>query len=154
MRAVPLALWLPPPGVLLLHAGLGWGIDQLMPLGGAYPGRELLALLVAMGGALLMLVAGLHMLGRRTTVDPLHPADARTLVTGGIFAFSRNPIYLGDLLILAGWLLWLGNPLGVLALAGFVLWMNRLQIHHEEQALHARFGEAYQQYCLRVRRWL
>ena len=87
-------------------------------------------------------------------VDPLHPADASALVTGGIFAISRNPIYLGDLLILCGWLLWLGNPLGLLVAASFVLWLTLLQIRHEEVALAARFGDDYRTYCRRVRRWL
>ena len=154
MRKVPPALWLPPPAVLLLHGLLAWWLDDGLPMGGDFAGRERLALGVALAGALLMMIAGLAMLRRRTTVDPLHPADASALVTGGIFAISRNPIYLGDLLILCGWLLWLGNPLGLLVAASFVLWLTLLQIRHEEAALVARFGDDYRTYCRRVRRWL
>ncbi len=86
-------------------------------------------------------------------MTPLHPAQASALVTGGIFRVSRNPMYLGLLCwtmalacYLGGLLVWLGP----LLLWG---WLSRWQIVPEERALQERFGDAYADYCRRVRRW-
>ena len=88
-----------------------------------------------------------------TTVTPLHPEQASALVTGGLYRFSRNPMYLGLLCwtmalacYLGGLLVWLGP----LLLWG---WLSRWQIVPEERALRARFGDGYADYCRRVRRW-
>ena len=76
------------------------------------------------------------------------------LVTTGIFAWTRNPMYLGLLCILAGWAVWLGNPFGAGVLAVFVWAITALQIKPEEEVLAANFGAAYAAYCRNVRRWL
>ncbi len=90
----------------------------------------------------------------RTTVDPLHPERASQLVVAGIYRATRNPMYLGFALLLAGAALWSGGWIGWLALALFVAWIDRLQIVPEERALRARFGGDFDDYCRRVRRWL
>jgi protein-S-isoprenylcysteine O-methyltransferase Ste14 len=90
----------------------------------------------------------------QTTINPLRPANASSLVTSGIYRFSRNPMYLGLLLVLIGWALRLSS---LPALAGpliFLLYIRRFQIAPEEEALAARFGKAYSEYTARVRRWL
>ena len=90
----------------------------------------------------------------RTTVNPLRPERAAHLVTSGVFARSRNPIYLGDALILAALALGLGNWLNFLLLPAFVGLIGRFQIAPEERALQRLFGDQYRAYCARVRRWL
>lgn len=90
----------------------------------------------------------------RTTVNPLQPEKASTLVTQGVFQISRNPMYLALLLFLIAWSVWLGNLLALLIALLFVPVLNRLQILPEERALRANFGDAFEQYCQRVRRWL
>jgi protein-S-isoprenylcysteine O-methyltransferase Ste14 len=95
---------------------------------------------------------------RRAAVPPRahhgQPAAASSLVTGGIYRWTRNPMYLGMALALAGWGLYLGN-FGALALVGlFVMYIDRYQIDPEERALTARFGDAFAAYRRRVRRWL
>jgi protein-S-isoprenylcysteine O-methyltransferase Ste14 len=90
----------------------------------------------------------------RTTVNPLKPNEASALVTGGIYRWTRNPMYLGMALVLLGWGLYLGN-FGALVLVGaFVSYIDRLQVDPEESALEARFGDAFAAYRKRVRRWL
>ncbi len=71
-----------------------------------------------------------------------------------MFAISRNPIYLADLLLLAALAVWFGNALNIALLALFVWYINRYQIAPEERALAQLFGEAYAAYRARVRRWL
>lgn len=90
----------------------------------------------------------------RTTVNPMKPDTASALVTGGIYRFTRNPMYLGDVLILLAIVVFFSHPLGLAGVVLFVAWMNLLQIPAEERALRARFGEAYDAYRARVRRWV
>lgn len=88
----------------------------------------------------------------RTTVNPY--AGASELCVDGPFRFSRNPIYLGDWLILVGVALWM-NSLWPLVFAPFIWLLLRYGvIRHEEAHLEAKFGDAYRAYKVRVRRWL
>ncbi len=90
----------------------------------------------------------------RTTIDPVRIDRATSLVTGGIYRITRNPMYVALSLLLAAWATWLG---GVLVWAGpviLVLWLDRFQIRPEERAMAARFGDDYRHYQTQVRRWL
>jgi len=89
-----------------------------------------------------------------TTVDPIKPAAASKIVTYGVYRFSRNPMYVGLLFVLAAWAVWLCNPLAFLFLPAFVIYMNRFQILPEERVLSAKFGSEFNAYMMSVRRWL
>jgi protein-S-isoprenylcysteine O-methyltransferase Ste14 len=89
----------------------------------------------------------------KTSIDPHRPSKVSTLVTGGLYQYSRNPMYLALLLLLLGWGLYLGNAFNTLLAAGFVYYMNTFQIIPEEEVLKDRFGKEYQKYCVLVRRW-
>lgn len=145
----------PPPLVAALVAALMWGVDAAV-VGArvALPLRGWLVTAFVVLALALMLAAVWRMARVRTTVDPFRPERASRLVTGGVFAHSRNPIYIGDVLLLAAWALWLGNVVAAPLPALFVLWMGQLQIPAEEAALRARFGADYERYCARVRRWV
>ena len=129
---------------------LGW---QLWPPG-AHALVWVAALLLATAGAALALAGVWAFAQARTTVNPLAPRRARELVMHGVYRHTRNPMYLGMLLALAGWAVWLGNAAALPVLPAFVLVLNALQIRPEEAALRERFGEAYARYACRVRRWL
>lgn len=145
----------PPPVVAGLVALLMWLTAAALPRARfELPLREAGVVLLVGLGLALMLCAVWAFRQARTTVNPLRPERVTSLVTGGVFAFSRNPIYLGDALLLAAWALWLGNAAALSLLAVFVAWMTLLQIRAEEAALHARFGAAFDDYCRRVRRWI
>lgn len=150
---------LPPPLIDAACAALmAWLAHQLHALQlwpqGAWPLALGAALGVALAGGLIALagVAAFHK--ARTTVNPLAPARASALVTGGVYGITRNPMYLGMLLVLLGWAVWLGNVAALLGPAVSVLVLNQLQIKPEERILRQRFGEAYVRYAARVRRWL
>ncbi|TXX96693.1 isoprenylcysteine carboxylmethyltransferase family protein [Vibrio mimicus] len=89
----------------------------------------------------------------KTTVNPLAPDLAATVVDSGVFALSRNPMYLALLLLLFGLAYWQENALSLVMVGGFMIYMNQYQIEPEERILEAKFGEAYLQYKQRVRRW-
>jgi protein-S-isoprenylcysteine O-methyltransferase Ste14 len=88
----------------------------------------------------------------RTTLDP--HGSVKELVSSGVYRFTRNPIYLGFLLMLIGLPLNSGFYWGVLLTPLFIISMNRLVIEHEEAYLEKKFGETYASYKARVRRWL
>ncbi|WP_428776159.1 methyltransferase family protein [Vibrio sp.] len=90
----------------------------------------------------------------KTTVHPGKPENASTIVSSGIFAYSRNPMYLGLLLLLFGFAYWQQNALSMTVCLLFVGYMNRFQIEPEERILEQYFGEDYLVYKRRVRRWI
>ena len=90
----------------------------------------------------------------KTTVNPLSPDQASALVVSGIYRWTRNPMYLGMLLLLVGWAFILSNWAALVILPLFVIYLNRFQIGPEERALQARFGAEFDNYRRRVRRWL
>ena len=145
----------PPPVVVAIIGVVMWAVDRKLALGNfesALQAPVAGALLIV--GLLLMLAAVVSLGRARTTVNPLRPSRASSLVTRGIFRISRNPIYLGDLLVLTALAVWLGNVVNVVLLVPFVWYINRFQIIPEERALSNLFGESYVAYCSRVRRWL
>jgi protein-S-isoprenylcysteine O-methyltransferase Ste14 len=90
----------------------------------------------------------------KTTVNPMTPDAASSLVVSGIYRYTRNPMYLGFLLILTGWAALLSNMLALAVLPAFVVFMNRFQISPEERVLASLFPVDYAEYRARVRRWL
>jgi len=109
--------------------------------------------LVALGGAVAF--AGvIAFREKRTTVNPLTPGASSLVVSSGVYRVSRNPMYLGFLLALAGWAVYLSNAGAAMLLPVFVAYMTQFQIKPEERALLAKFGPGFAQYLSRVRRWL
>ena len=105
-------------------------------------------------GVVIVLLGAASFRQAKTTVDPRNPNKAEHLVTAGLYQFTRNPMYLGFLLILAGWVVVLANYLAWLALPAFIFYINRFQIKPEERFMLAKFGDEYQSYKDRVRRWI
>ncbi len=90
----------------------------------------------------------------KTTKNPMQPETATQLVHSGIYNFTRNPMYLGLLIILTAWAIRLQNPLNLAMLIVFVVYMTKFQIIPEERALTKLFPEEYEPYKSRVRRWI
>jgi len=90
----------------------------------------------------------------KTTMNPIKPGAASSLVSSGVYRFTRNPMYLGLSVTLLGWAMFLSNPLALLAVPLFVLYINRFQINPEERVLSSLFGAEYAAYKEKVRRWL
>lgn len=139
-----------PPLWLALFALASWAIGRLVPLplpfGRALGGGLIGAAVVLMG------LAAAQMAVHRTTVIPRRRPAA--LVTGGVFALSRNPIYLADAILLAGLDLWWGASLALVLVPVFMGFITRRYIRAEEAWIGAAFGADYAAYCARTRRWL
>ena len=91
---------------------------------------------------------------KRTTVNPLKPEEATSLVTSGIFSFTRNPMYLGLFIVITSTSIFFGAWFGLIILCFFVWYINIFQIIPEEEALQKLFGKKFEEYTQNVRRWI
>lgn len=150
-----MSLKVPPLLLAAIFAGAMYGLARLVPAAAfALPGRTAAAAGLGILGLLVVAAAVISFRRQRTTVNPMTPEASTAVVTGGVFRISRNPMYLGMLLALAGWAAYLANATAFLLLPVFVIYLNRFQIRPEEQALLSRFGPAYSEYMAAVRRWI
>ncbi len=139
-----------PPSWLVLHLAVAWVVSWVSPAIFGAAGRVLGPVLVVAGLA-LMAAAVLQMARRRTTVIPRR--DPSALVTEGVFSLSRNPIYLGDAVILLGAILWLDAVLALPLVASFVWLIQARFIRDEEARLTLAFGPEFDLWAARTRRW-
>jgi protein-S-isoprenylcysteine O-methyltransferase Ste14 len=150
-----LELTIPPPIVALVAAVTMGGIARMAP---ASDGPVLVCAMAAMAIALVgvgVSLAGVLAFRRaRTTVNPMKPQATTALVTSGIYTVTRNPMYVGVLLVLVAWAVFLSSPWALVGPVAFVLYINRFQIAPEERVLSGLFGRTYSDYRARVRRWL
>lgn len=134
--------------------GMAIAVPDIPGWSGAWAFHQAMGVAVALTAVWWMALALWTLIRQRTTFNPLVPAQASHLVTHGVFARSRNPIYLADLMVLLGWWCWLGDWTAGWGLLAFWAWMSVMQIPAEEAALRAHFGDAFAEYCARVRRWV
>jgi protein-S-isoprenylcysteine O-methyltransferase Ste14 len=150
-----LELKVPPLLVWLTIAGAMLGITYAAPrLSFTLTGSSVIALALVALGVILAFAGVIAFRGKRTTVNPLTPSASSSVVSNGVYQVSRNPMYLGFLLTLAGWAMYLSNVGAAMLLPAFVAYMTQFQIKPEERALLAKFGSEFAHYMSRVRRWL
>jgi protein-S-isoprenylcysteine O-methyltransferase Ste14 len=150
-----LDLKVPPLAVGALLAALMWLVSRLIPgFNFVFPGREFLALTLAIAGAMIIVLGVASFRRAKTTINPMKPELSSSLVISGIYKLSRNPMYLGFLLVVVGWAVFLSNALAFVFVAAFIFYMNRFQIEPEEKTLAGKFGQEFLDYKSRVRRWL
>lgn len=150
-----LELKVPPVLQVLVIGAAMFGISKILPaLQFRVTGSSLLA------GGLVILGLAIGIMGvtefkkAQTTVNPHTPNNATSLVTSGIYQFTRNPMYLGLSLGLLGWALYLSNASAFALLPVFIIYISRFQIQPEEKVMVQKFGDDYQVYTAKVRRWL
>ena len=142
-----------PPILTLLHIIAAFLLARFIPLLPTVPPIiKYIGFALVVIGFLFGLGAVLAFRRARTTLDPYHPVSS--IVTSGVYGFSRNPIYFGFLLMVIGIPLNAGTYWGIILAPIFILLCNKLVIEHEESYLEKKFGEIYTSYKSRVRRWL
>jgi len=148
MRAVPPPLW------ALAFLAATYGLSALPPCR-ELPSMETrpLGVIVIAGALLLLAVAMVQFRLANTQLLPNSPTN-NALVTNGVFSVSRNPMYLAMTLFTLGGALWLGRPLMLLAPLMMFAVANWVFIPFEEEKMRRQFGEAFDAYKNRVRRWL
>lgn len=141
-----------PPIWLLLALSLVWGIGWLVPLPLFGAAGKLVGIILVLVGLGLMVSAVAQMRLAGTTFIPRR--DPQALVTGGVFSFSRNPIYLGDVLVLTGVVLWWDVPLSLPLILAFISIIQARFILDEEARLKIGFGERFEQWSRKTSRWI
>ena len=137
-----------PPVWLLGGLVVTWASPWQVPWG---PNATIGSGLILIG--IVVTLAAIIEFGRsKTSIIPRQ--DPNALITSGIFRFSRNPIYLADVLILIGVTIYSGKWLGFLLVPLFVWLLHHRFIRGEEAKLQDAFGDSFKAYASRVRRWL
>jgi protein-S-isoprenylcysteine O-methyltransferase Ste14 len=128
-------------------------LDHWLPITGLLPAPfHWLGLIILLPGIIILLQSGASFLKAKTGLLPF--SEATKLVTGGLYRFSRNPMYLGMVLFLLGLALFLGSLSALIPVAVFAWIIDRQFIRNEERFLQDIFGEEYLAYRKRVRRWI
>lgn len=150
-----LELRVPPVAVASVAALCMWLLSRWTPgLEWGQPWRLGIAVLLLTTGVVVAVAGVLEFRRARTTVNPTTPQAASSMVRAGIYRHTRNPMYLGMLLILAAWAAWLANLAAAALLPAFLLYINRFQIEPEERILAGLFAADFDAYRRSVRRWL
>jgi protein-S-isoprenylcysteine O-methyltransferase Ste14 len=146
---------IPPPIVGAFVGAAMWAISALGPQLSTAPGpRHAAVVILIVAGVAFDLLGLLAFRASRTTVNPLKPERTSALVTSGVYRLSRNPMYVGMTLLLLALAIYFSALLPFVGPLIFVLYITRFQIQPEERVLDSMFGQEYQAYAARVRRWL
>jgi len=150
-----LELKVPPLFLFLITALLMWLISLYLP--SLEINKQLLLsisfFLMTIGSAFALI--GVNTFKQsKTTVNPTKPQEASTLVIHGIYKRTRNPMYVGILILLVAWAVFLSNLYTLILVIAFVLYMNRFQIEVEERFLALKFSSDFEKYKKSVPRWL
>lgn len=146
---------IPPVLLVIICGAVTYLVSQAFPrIGVSQSVGMWLGLLFTAAGLLIASAGALEFRRRKTTIDPMHPGKASALVDSGVYKFSRNPMYVGVAAFLVAFAFFMQSLFLLLSVPLFIVVMNKLQIEPEEVALLSIFGEEYEQYKSRVRRWL
>ena len=144
---------IPPPVIGLIALVFMYSLAQWLP-GFSLPSHKIVALLVFAVGFYFGVSSFMMFRRENTTVNPLKPESASKLVVNGVLQYTRNPMYLSIALsLLAFGVYWQTTAL-IVVLPLWVGYMVRFQIKPEERAMKKLFGDEFDQYCQRVRRWI
>lgn len=144
-----------PVTVVVFWGACMYSLDRFVPAATLeIPYSKAIAYLILATGFIFIAIAGINFQRNSTTVDPSKPDKASTLVRTGIYAYTRNPMYVGMLLALVAWAFALSNVLSFILIPFFIEYMTRFQIRPEEEILLEKFGSEFEDYCNSVRRWI
>lgn len=146
---------IPPPIMAFLTGAAMWGFTFVTPASAIDPAVRFGA--IGLFSAIAIGVAGSGMLAfarAKTTINPTRPELASSIVDRGVFAYTRNPMYVGLTSMLIAWAAVLSSPWSLAGPLAFAVFTHRFQIIPEERILLEKFGREYQDYQRRVRRWL
>ena len=150
-----LKLKIPPPVYMLIFASGMWWLSLHFPIAEFIPSPWNKLGLVLIASAILLDVSSLFLFfKRKTTPNPLAPKNASHLVTNGMYQYSRNPMYVGLVVLLTGWAIYLAALTPFLLIPVFIFVLTIQQIMPEEDILEEKFGTEYLEYKQSVRRWL
>ena len=118
------------------------------------PNQDLVSIVIFLIGILILIIPVSKFIKSKTTIDPIKFKKVNKLVTSGIYKYSRNPMYLGLLMILTSSSIFYLNIYSITTPFFFYWWITKFQIKREEIFLTDKFGKEYLSYKTKTRRWI
>ena len=144
---------IPPPIIVFFLTTLVY-LSSNFFIGFYLPFRTPLSLTLLITGLLIIFIPVFQFIKSKTTINPQSFKNVNNLVSSGIFKISRNPMYLGMLIIIISSVVYYFNYFSVFTPFIFYFWINEFQIKREEKKLEEKFGPDYKKYRLKTRRWI
>ncbi len=144
---------IPPPLLVLILVIANYFSSKKIDLINL-PNKDLISILIFLIGILILLNPIFKFIKSKTTIDPIKFKKVNKLITTGIYKYSRNPMYLGLLMIVTSTSLFYLNIFSITTPFLFYFWINRFQIKREEIFLTEKFGKEYLLYRTKTRRWI
>ena len=119
-----------------------------------FPNQDLISIIILLMGMLILINPIFKFIKSKTTIDPIKFKKVNKLITSGIYKYSRNPMYLGLLMIVISTSIFYLNIFSITTPFLFYFWINRFQIKREEIFLTEKFGREYMSYKIKTRRWI
>ena len=144
---------IPPPILVIILTSLVYFSSTKLEL--IYlPYRQIVSVIILIIGLIVIVSPVVDFIKSKTTVNPVKFKNVNRLVTTGIYRYSRNPMYLGMILIIISTTIYYLNFLSVFSPLIFYIWINKFQINREEIFLEDKFGSEYLEYKSKTRRWI
>lgn len=144
---------IPPPILVIILTSLVYFSSTKLEL--IYlPYRQILSVIILIIGLIVIVSPVVDFIKSKTTINPVKFKNVNRLVTTGIYRYSRNPMYLGMILIIISTTVYYLNFLSVFSPLIFYIWINKFQINREEIFLEDKFGSEYLKYKSKTRRWI
>lgn len=142
----------PPILVLILVVTVYFSKNELETI--SLPYNHLISVLILLIGIAILINPVFKFIKSKTTVNPINFKKVNKLVTSGIYKYSRNPMYLGMILIVISTAIFYLNYYSIITPFIFYFWINTFQIKREEIFLKEKFGKEYLSYSFKTRRWI
>ena len=142
----------PPILVLILTSSVYFSSTKLELI--YMPYRQIVSVIILIIGLFILISPVVNFIKSKTTVNPVKFKNVNRLVTNGIYRYSRNPMYLGMILIIISTTVYYLNFISVFSPLIFYIWINKFQINREEIFLEDKFGNEYLKYKSKTRRWI
>ena len=146
-------LKIPPPLLVLILVIANYFSSKKIDLI-HLPNQDLTSILILLIGILILINPIFKFIKSKTTIDPIKFKKVNKLITSGIYKYSRNPMYLGLLIIVIATSIFYLNIFSITTPILFYCWINRFQIKREEVFLKEKFGNEYVLYMTKTRRWI
>jgi protein-S-isoprenylcysteine O-methyltransferase Ste14 len=148
-------LKLPPGLIMIFFVAIMLILEKYIPIGMLdFNGHHIVGQVLSGVGVLIGVLGLWEFYKASTTIDPHSAKRVSTIVTSGIYQFSRNPMYVALVCITISVGFYLGDLLTLSVVPVFILYLHYLQIIPEEEALEEKFGDKFREYKSEVRRWI
>ena len=115
---------------------------------------DIISIIILLIGVIFIFSAVVQFVNRKTTVNPTKPHKTTTLVITGTYKITRNPMYLGMLLIIISFAFYKASIISLILIPFYIFYINKFQIEPEEFEMRKKFGKEYEDYCNKVDRWI